>query len=238
MVKNPIKNYKFWFKLFGGVILLVFAIAMIFNRQFGEKMVVGIFGGIILLYGLYRIFPLIKTLEKPWSKRLCLVEILIDIIVGAMMLVGGFNFASDANDYTEFMRNNFRFFLGAVVYLRGLIYCITSIIVGEKSDYKQFIANIICITFGVVIMCLEQFNASNLVWVMIALAFISGAYIVSEGGYDYGKYRKEFKENRDSTEKEETDELKDGVEKGEKKEEPEVIIPEQIDNNVDGDQIN
>jgi len=249
MVKNPMKNYKFWFKLIGGVILLIFAIAMIFNRSFGEKMVVGVFGGIIFLYGLYRIYPLIKTLEKKWSKILCLVEILADIIVGIMMLVGGFNFANEANKFSDFMNKNFRFFLGGVVYLRGLVYCTSSILFSEKSDWKQFVANIICLTFGVMIVCLEQFNVGNLVWVMIVLAFGSGAYIAGEGGIDYFNYRKNFKDIRDNkeTSKEKEDTLENGVEKGEAKIDEEIdqkplddeiekgiVIPEENNN----DQIN
>lgn len=222
MVKNPLKNYKFWFKLIGGVILLIFTIAMVLpaNKTLREQLVVGVFGGIVLVYGLYRIFPLVKTLDKKWSKILCLIEIILDIVVGVMMLVGGFTFNSEETKFTTFMVSNFRYFLGAVVYLRGLIYCITSIIICEKSDWKQFIANIACLTFGVVIFVRDDFGASNLAWVMIVLSGLSGAYLVGEGGFDYGNYRKNFKEARDGDKKEKDDEV--GPELGEASETSEV----------------
>lgn len=219
MVKNPLKNYTFWFKLFGGVVLLAFAIIMFVSNlkdketSLASKIVVGVTGGIVLIFALYRLFPLFKTVEKTGTKWLCVLEILVDVIAGALLITGGFNFKDEEAKYTNFVISNYRYFLGAVLYLRGLVYFITSIIFGEKSDGKQFIANLVAITFGVAVVCLEKFNAYELSWAMIVMSVISGGYLVGEGGYHYINYRNQFKENRDSKNKtkETADEALDGI---------------------------
>ncbi len=242
MVKNPIRNYAWWFKLIGGVILLSFAIAMIVQNlmhkndpenSLAAKMVVGVTGGIVLLYALYRLFPLFKTVEMKGTKWLCILEIILDIAVGVLLITGGFNFNEESSKYSRFVINNYRYFLGAVLYLRGLIYFISSIIFGEKSDGKQFVANLVALTFGVVIICRENFGAVALSWVMIALSALSGGYLVGEGGYQYAKYRNSFKENRDNKDKEKSkeDEIEDGIgekpmDEQEEKKEEDINIPQ------------
>jgi len=226
-VKNPLKNYTFWFKIIGGVVLLAFTIAMIFSstkNDAGEvvylrdQLAVGVFGGLILVYAVIRVIPLFKTLEKGWSKFLNIIEVLIDVVVGAMLISGGFNFSQENSNYASFVIKNFRYFLGAVLYIRGLIYCITSIIFGEKSDGKQFAANILCLTAGVAIFCLEKFEVKYLAFIMLFLSGLSGAYLVGEGGYNYIKYRNQFAENRDKKSKaKETN-----AEKGEKSKDKEA----------------
>ena len=208
-VTNPITSYRFWFKIIGGVILLGLTFALIFvktdNDQYlRNQLAVGIFGGIILVYAVIRTIPLFKTLEKGWSKGLNIIEVLVDVAVGAFLVSGGFNFSSSSSEYVKFVLKYFRFFLGGVLYLRGLVYCITSIIFGEKSDSKQFVANILCFTLGVAIFCLEKFNVSYLGWILVVLAALSGGYLVGEGSINYFNYRKEFAEKRDNKSKSDT----------------------------------
>ncbi len=245
LVSNPLTNYTFWLKISGGVLLLALMFALIFTKNnkniyLREQLAVGVFGGIIFVYAIIRTIPLFKTLEKGWSKILHLIEIIVDLIVGGLLVAGGFNFSNDASSFVEFVVNNFKYLLGGVLYLRGLIYCITSIIFGEKSDSKQFVANILCLTVGVAIVCLEKFNVTYLGWILVVLSGASGLYFVGEGSINYANYRRNFKERRDQTEKNKNanSEIKDKskdtqIEKDDNHEKDDSIKinPEIIDNN-------
>ena len=224
--KKPFRDVLFWIRLIGGVLLVTFGLVLTFNVEkdgqpgFAQKIVVGVCGSIILIYAIYRAIGLIKTLENKLSKILAIVEIVLNLAVGIMMLVGGFRFSEESNSFSNFMVKYFKYFLGGVLYVRGIIYAITSIFVKEPTTVKMFVANMACLTIGVVLAARENFTAKYLAILFIVLAFACGAFLIGEGGVDYYKYRKQVKatqvENKDEVKKkeniDEADDIVDEVE--------------------------
>ena len=207
MKKAPLKDFVFWVRLVGGVLLLSFGLIMAFNvgtddtPGFSQKMVIGITGAIILIYAIYRVFGLIKTLTEKWSKILCVIEIVLDLVVGVMLLSGGFNFSDKMNDFTAFMVKYFRFFLGGVLYVRGIIYAITTIFFKEPTDVKFFVANIACLTVGVFLAAKDDFKVMGLAILFTVFAIGTGVFFITEGGVNYYRYRKAYFKKQEKNEK-------------------------------------
>lgn len=219
MVKNPMKNYMFWIKLIGGIILIAFGIALIIpqGHTFGQKMIVGITGGVVFVYGIFRIVPLFKTLEHGWSKALTIIEVLVDLGVGVLLVLGGFDFAEEKSKLTTFLIGEngdtgyYRMFLGLVLYLRAVIYFVCSISFQEKSDWQQLLTHIICITLGTVMFCRPEINADTLCYILLALSLLCGVILTGEGGYSYFNYRNNFKKLSEAKKKEKEDKKEEGI---------------------------
>lgn len=210
MIKNPTRNYLFWIKLIGGVILIAFGIALIFpaGHAFGEKIIAGITGGVIFVYGIFRVIPLVKTLNSGWAKFLNILEVIFDLAAGVVLVLGGFDFSEEPSALTKFLIGDgssegyYRIIVGAVLYLRAVIYFISTIRFGEKSDWQQLLVHICLITLGTVMFCRPELNTDTLCYVLLALSLLCGVVLTVEGGYNYFNYRKKVKEISDAKEKE------------------------------------
>ena len=231
-------------KIIGGVILLVLGIVLIFATNgedttgntvyLRDKLAVGVFGAIFIFYGAVRFVYLFKIKTDSRVKWLFLIEVILDLAVGFLLFFGGFDFKEEMNNYTEFMIKNFKYFLGAVLYIRGLLYLISSIFLNHKTFAKEFIVNLFCITFGTIILVRSEFNASKLAWVLVVLAILCGVYIAGDGGYHYIKLKKE---NDTKKEKKEKGKKKDkSIEKEENKKDTQIekdIIDQDKNQNQD-----
>ncbi len=229
---NPILDMKFWFKLIGGVVLVALAFVFIFEKELRERVCIGIFGGIVAVFSIYRIYPTFKYTKKGWAKFLGVVEIIVDLVIGCLLVFGGFNFSESGNDLTEFTTKNFHYFLGVVFYLRGIVYTVCSSLLKEPTNLKNYLINIACLTFGVVVFVTNAFKVDYLAWIMVVLAFASGAYLLGEGGVDYTKYRNHNEQRKKKAEqkkkaREEKKKQKE-AEKGEKSHDKEIEKQDRI----------
>ncbi len=237
---NPILDLKFWFKLVGGVVLLVIALALMFQKDLRERICVGIFGGVVAVFAIYRIYPTFKYTKGAGPKVACIVEIIVDFAVGVLLVVGGFNFSDSGKDLAEFTNKYFHYFLGLVFYLRGIVYTLCAIMFKEESTFKKYVINILCLTCGAYVFASDNFLVEALGWALVILSLISAAYLLVEGGIDYTNYRNHNEQRRIKTEqkKKEKEQKKreKEAEKGEaKKDKPiekeeKIIIPDEKGN--------
>lgn len=240
---NPILDMKFWFKLIGGVVLLVFSLAMLFQKDLRERVCVGIFGGIVAVFAVYRIYPTFKYEKGNWVKLLCIIEIIVDLVIGVVLAIGGFNFSESGKDLAEFTSKNFHYLLGFVFYLRGIVYTLSTIIFKQNSNIKNYVVNILCLSFGAYVFASDNFLITALGWALVVLALGSSAYLLVEGGIDYNNYRNhneqhkrkvEQKKKEKEQKKREKETLK--IEKGEtpkdkqSEKEEKIIIPDEKGN--------
>ena len=237
---NPILDKKFWFKLIGGVVLLVFALALLFQKDLRERICIGIFGGIVAVFAVYRVYPTFKYEKSAWAKVLCIIEILVDFFVGVLLAIGGFNFSESGKDLAEFTNKNFHYFLGLVFYIRGIVYTLSCIMLGQKSNIKNYVINILCLSFGAYVFASDNFLVVSLGWALVVLALASSLYLLVEGGIDYNNYRNHNEQHKRKVEqkkKEKEQKKRDKeAEKGEtskdKKSEKDekIIIPDEKGN--------
>ena len=88
-------------------------------------------GGIFVLLGLVRVVPLLKTTENKVLRAVFLLEIVIDIGVGAALLV----LMNNASFYESPW---FGRLTGAVLYLRGIVHLMDIVLFKGKNDIVLF----------------------------------------------------------------------------------------------------
>lgn len=237
---NPILDKKFWCKLIGGVVLLVFALALLFQKDLRERICIGIFGGIVAVFAVYRVYPTFKYEKGALAKVLCIIEIIVDFAVGVLLVFGGFNFSDSGADLTAFTIKYFHYFLGLVFYLRGIVYTLSCILLGQKSNLKNYIINILCLSFGAYVFANDNFLVSTLGWVLVILALGSSLYLLVEGGVDYNNYRnhneqrkrkvEEKKKAKEQKKKEKVAEKGEASKDKKSEKEEKIIIPNEKGN--------
>lgn len=217
--KNKSKFNSSWgalAKIVAGVILVILGFMFIFQKDgneiyLREKFSIIIFGAILIVYSITRIIYLIKADTKAKVKGLLALEVLFDVVVGLMLFFGGIQLVSNNEGFANFILKYFKYFLGFVFYLRGILYLLSAIFLHHVTNAKEFIINIILLTFGVVIFVRTEFDLASLSWILVGLSFISGAYTLCDGSYHYieskkredkkkSKKKEKVKEERDTKE--------------------------------------
>lgn len=197
-LKNPIKTYGWWLKIIGAALLLVLGLWICFDRALGETIVVGFTGAVVVIYALIRIIPLIKTLKSKRSVAINIIEMVFDFIVGILLFVAAIMIQKDSeNWFAEFMGNYYKYFLGAVLYLRGVTFFVETVLYKEQTDRYKFWIHIACMTLGCIVVALDGFNAAKLALVIAILSLICAAAFMVDGGFHYFKYRNKIKEERE-----------------------------------------
>lgn len=195
-MKNPIKTYGFWVKIISAAMLLTLGLWIIFDRNLGETLVMGVTGAVILIYALIRFYPLIKTIKSKQAKIVAIVEIALDIIAGAIVFAGGIvNQQNPDSGFAEFMISAYKYFLGGVLYISAVAYFMSIVLYKEETDQTKFWVHMAAMTLGAVIMALDGFTATKLAIVLAILALICGIALVVDGFFGYGRYRKEIGKN-------------------------------------------
>lgn len=222
IIKNPMHSYKFWFKIFAFVLLIILGFILIFQTENAQMLVLMFTGGVFCVYAVMRFIPLMKTLEKGSSKFFCLIEVFFDLVVGVLLIfLAAKQFGEEQSGIVKFFVEHYNLLIGVVLWLRGFVYFFTTIMFAERTDRTQFWVHIIVITAGSFLLG-YKIDAK---WVAIGIAiiaFISGLAIGGEGFYEYGKYRKNLKERREKSDKAQKEKTKG-------KEAPTKEEPKQID---------
>ena len=223
--KNPIHSYKFWFKIFGAILLIILGFFLLFRQSDSQIIVLMFTGGVFSLYAVMRVIPLMRTLERGWSRVLCFIEVLFDLAVGILLIALSVQqFGDEQTGIVKYFVEHYNILIGVVLWLRGFVYFTTTILFGEKTDRVQFFVHIAVITFGSFLLGVK-IDAKYIAIAIAIVSFISAVAIGGEGFYDYGKYRKQVKAIREKKEpKKEKGKEAPARKKKEKIEEPEKDI--------------
>ena len=96
------------------------------------------FGILFIIFGLFRIIPLLKTTSSKLVKWLLFGETLVDILSGGVLL-----FLAIKNLETG---NYVGYIIGGVLYLRGFIHFLSTSLKDEPSNLVNFFFHIVLIT--------------------------------------------------------------------------------------------
>jgi len=152
-----------------------------------DEAVYTIVGIAITIYSLFRVYPLMKTLNKEILRTINLIEIIVDVVLGAVMVYAGLKGLK--GDDAEMWSKLFRWFLAFFFYIRGVIFFTSTTFFGEKTEVPKFIFHIVAITLGAVIAMWEGFDAGTL-GILFLFISVSGAVYLGYDGYGgYSKYR-------------------------------------------------
>src|SRR5690554_5757900 len=109
-MKNFFKKYLFVFEFIAIAILLAVGIYLVVVPE----VFLYIVGIALIIFGLYRVIPLVKTTEDKLMKFIYIAEVLLNIAAGVLLVLEGTK--------DEPNRDLLRYVIGSVLYLRGFLY--------------------------------------------------------------------------------------------------------------------
>lgn len=182
-MKKLFKNYGWLLKIISAIFVIVLAIVFITNSE-SSKLIIFTVAGIIILLGIIRIIPLLKTLNHPVLRVVNAFEIFVDLGVGVALII-----LSRKSDFAA--SPWFGYLSGAVLYLRAVIHLFSIVTYQIKSEKIMFWFSIITMTAGVYIAS-QGFSAKDIVWFLFALALLCALYLSGDGYFHYRRYRLEM----------------------------------------------
>lgn len=185
-MKKLFKTYGWILKFIAAALILALGIVFRFILKDDAQIFVLVLTGMVLLiFGLFRIIPLVKTLKNKTLKILNIIEVSVNIIIGFLMLY--FAFFQEGK-----LGNLYGYLLGGVFYLRGLVYFVSVVLVHEKTYPIHFWVHLAFLTLGVVIFFNGDISTDTIVWIIFALSIIVATYLSFDGGGHYKRYRYEL----------------------------------------------
>lgn len=175
-------GYGWLLKFVLAAILLGVGIYLIF-----EKEVVYLITGVaIVIFSLFRVVPLMKTLNKEVLRTINLIEILIDLVIGGVLIYVA---VADKIDTSSIWNFVYRYSLAFFFYARALVFFTSVVFFEEKTEVPKFVAHIISITVGSIIAVWEGFDHVTVALLILIISFIGAAYLGYDGFNGYKKYR-------------------------------------------------
>lgn len=174
---SKLKQYFWVGEWFASAILIAFAITTLVK----EELIYYLFGSLFVIFGLFRVIPLIKTTESKLIKWFSFSEVLVDIVVGVLLFV----FSTNKN----FDSPIFGYLIGAVLYLRGFMHFFATSLKSEPSTLVGFFTGIILLTVGTIIVFNGGFTISTFKWFLAVALIICVILLIWRGCIDYRNYR-------------------------------------------------
>ena len=167
---------------------------------FSQDVVYLMTGVILVIFALFRVFPLLKTLQHEVSRTIHLLEVLVTAILGGVLIFASLQMGSDGGNIS-FWELVYRFGLGFVFYVRGVIYFVSTVFFNEKTKVLEFIIHLVALSIGTAIVFSQNFDAS-LIGLFFLIISVIGAGILSVDGYGgYKNYRQMMTQNEKQKEK-------------------------------------
>ena len=215
-MKEFFKKYLFVFEWVGAAILIGVGIFTVLDSS-----ILNVFVGLILLvFGLLRFLPLLKTTPDKVLKIMYACEILINIGAGVFLVIEGGKETSNLNEW-------FGYIIGGVLMLRGFVHFFATSLRKEPNDYIKFFSHIGLFVVGNFIVARGGFSSQTLAYIILVLAILSALFIGYSGYKHYRNNRYELRAKEESKkivvqEEKPIDKIEDP-----KIEKPEIITPEQ-----------
>lgn len=204
-------GYGWVLKFVLAAILLGMGIYMVF----ADEVVYLITGVVIVIFSLFRVIPLMKTLKKEILRTINLIEIIFDTIIGGVLIYVA---ATGQMDNSELWKEVYRYGLSFFFYARGLVYLNSVVFLGEKTEIPKFWIHILALTLGTYIAVTPKFSYETVGVFLLIVALIGSVYLGFDGFGGYKKYRQFQLELNQGKEKEKQVEKKKEVILDEQKE--------------------
>ncbi len=188
---KPKFGYGWTIKWILAAILLAAGILMVI---YNTTVVYAATGIAVVIFSLFRVVPLMKTLTKEVLRTINLIEIIFDFILGGVMIYVAFSGKSGDNTWQVLYGYLLMFFLLA----RGIIYFVSLYYFEEKSEPAKFWTHMIFFAAGSAVLTLSLLGKgsdliSALVWALVAFAIGGAGYLGYDGYGGYRKYREQSK---------------------------------------------
>jgi hypothetical protein len=182
-------GYGWVLKFVLAAILLGVGIYMVF----ADEVVYAITGVTIVIFSLFRVYPLIKSLNKEVLRTLNLIEIIFDTLIGILIIYIAFTYKDTLSDQTIWSAV-YRYSLVFFFYARGLVYFNSVVFLGEKTEVPKFWVHIVVLSLGAIIAVYPNFDYELVGIFFLIISLIGSGYLGIDGYGGYKKYREFSKE--------------------------------------------
>lgn len=190
-------GYGWVLKWMLAAILLGVGIYMVF----ADEVVYTITGVAIVIFSLFRVVPLLKSLSKEVLRTINLIEIIFDTLIGGIMIYIGVTKGSNlANE--AIWGSVYQYSLVFFFYARGLVFFNSVVFLGEKTEIPKFWIHIAALTLGAVIAVSADFDYGTVGIFFLIIAVLGATYLGYDGFGGYRKYREYSKALNDGKAKE------------------------------------
>jgi membrane glycosyltransferase len=165
---------------------------------FDEEIVYLMTGVILVVFALFRLKPLLKSLKKEVSRFIHLMEAIVTILLGAALIWISFQLDGDNSEIYTLI---YKYGLGFVFYTRGVVYFVSTVFYNEKTKPLEFVIHIASLSIGTAIFFIVDFNP-GLVGIFFLIISVIGAVTLTLDGYGgYKAYRIEMTQDEKSPSK-------------------------------------
>lgn len=167
---------------------------------FASEVVYTITGIAIVIFSLFRVIPLLKTLKTEMLRTINLIEIIFSFLIGGVIIYIGITKGANL-DNEPIWADIYRFSLVFFFYARGLVFFNSVVFFGEKTEVPKFWIHIASLTLGAIIGVLPGFDYALVGIFFLIISLIGASYLGYDGYGGYRKYRLYAKELNDGKEK-------------------------------------
>lgn len=180
------KKYKWLYLWVAAAALIVFAVVMFLNKEFGNNIIFYLTGALLIIFVVIRFIPLIKTSRNKWAIAMNAIEMFVDFVIGILFIV-----LTAKLENNDILDKIYPFLLGGVVYVRGAVYLAEICFFETKLETPKFFINLALITAGsVIIGRYDNFDVDS-IRVLIGIVFsLCGVVSTVDGIINYNNYRK------------------------------------------------
>lgn len=157
-----------------------FVLTMAIIFQLVPRSIYYLIGIALIIIGLLRIVPLLKTADIKLIKYVYLLEI-------ALQVGFGIYFVYLANSEKE--SKYFGYFLGGIIYLRGLVHFAWCAVSKEKDNVLLFFTHLFLITIGSVIFARNALSSDEISIFLFFVGIICSIVLTKKGYDNYKRYR-------------------------------------------------
>lgn len=180
---NFFKRYLWIFEWIGAAILIGLGITVVLV----ESVLYVVPGVMLLIFGLFRIIPLIKTTKTKGMRITLGVEIGLNIVIGALLIYFGLKINVDNPNVK--LENAYGYLLGAILYTRAVIYFIGTSLFKERTSPFILGLHVVFITLGIWSIAIKGFTPTQLGYAILGLAILAALIFILHGARGYKNYR-------------------------------------------------
>ena len=149
-------------------------------------------GLFLIIFSIFRVVPLLRTLNKEPLRLINLVEIIVDIVIGGLLLYVGIRAMVESWAPTPVWSYIYGFSIVLVLLGRGIIFFYSTTFLGEKTEQIKFWSHVVVTILGSVIAVLtfqNSFDNQVVAILILILCFLGAGYLIYDGYNGYQKYR-------------------------------------------------
>ena len=170
-------------------ILAAILIAVGLTMYFQEQLVFLITGTVIVIFSLFRVYPLLKSLKKEFQRTINLLEIIFAFLLGGLMIYVGYESYNSGNVIDPIWHQVYKYTLAFVLIARGVVFLYSTVFLEEKTEQMKFWMHLVIFILGGVIIGVKDFEPATVALLLLIISVIGGAYLIYDGSGGYKKYR-------------------------------------------------